>query len=302
MKLHANARTCPHCRSLIVRRVIHDSQAPTTVATEFRVTSRTVHKWVTRYRREGDDGLVDKSSRPHRIPRKLLQPGKELHDAVMSLLHTPPADSGFNRATWRMSDLRSVLSAKGTVATQNNIRAVIKGAGYRWKQARVTLTSVDPNYREKLGAIRARLSNFADDEAFFSIDEFGPFAVKTRAGRSLQAPNMVQMVPQWQRSRGSIIFSAALELSKNQVIYAFSERKNTAETIRLIELIRRSYAGYRRLYRTIEDAQAAIVRYIDERNSAFRENPRRAGRSIWGKEQVLSEFRETNNCKDVRYR
>ena len=55
-------------------------------------------------------------------------------------------------------------------------------------------------------------------------------------------------------------------------------------------------------YRTIEDAQAAIVRYIDERNSAFRENPRRAGRSIWGKEQVLSEFRETNNCKDVRYR
>jgi hypothetical protein len=87
-----------------------------------------------------------------------------------------------------MSDLRAVLAGKGTVATQNNIRAVIKSAGYRWKQARVTLTSVDPNYREKLAAIRATLSNLADDEAFFSIDEFGPFAVKTRAGRSLQAP------------------------------------------------------------------------------------------------------------------
>jgi transposase len=367
MKLHANARTCPHCRSLIVRRVIDDSQPPTTVATEFRVTSRTVHKWVTRYRKEGEDGLVDKSSRPHRIPRKLLQPGKELHDAVMSLLHTPPADSGFNRATWKMSDLRAVLAAKGAVATQNNIRAVIKNAGYRWKQARVTLTSVDPNYREKLAAIRATLSNLADDEAFFSIDEFGPFAVKTRAGRSLQAANTVQTVPKWQKSRGSITFSAALELSRNQIIYAFSEKKNTAETIHLIELFRKCYAGYRRLflswdaapwhasktlieriqflnqwakhdaapqieimplpsgaqflnviesvfsgmaraiihnsdYRTVEDAQTAIVRYIDERNSAFRENPRRAGRSIWGKERTASEFLDTNNCKDVRYR
>jgi hypothetical protein len=55
-------------------------------------------------------------------------------------------------------------------------------------------------------------------------------------------------------------------------------------------------------YRTVEDAQTAIVRYIDERNSAFRENPRRDGRSIWGKERTASEFLDTNNCKDVRYR
>ncbi len=55
-------------------------------------------------------------------------------------------------------------------------------------------------------------------------------------------------------------------------------------------------------YRTVEGAQTAIVRYIDERNSAFRENPRRAGRSIWGKERTASEFLDTNNCKDVRYR
>jgi transposase len=112
MRLHANARTCPHCRSLIVRRVIDDSQPPTKVATEFRVGSRTVHKWVRRYQKEGADGLLDKSSRPHKIPRQQLQPGKELHDAVMSLLHTPPAESGFNRTTWRMSDLSATSRRK----------------------------------------------------------------------------------------------------------------------------------------------------------------------------------------------
>jgi hypothetical protein len=48
-------------------------------------------------------------------------------------------------------------------------------------------------------------------------------------------------------------------------------------------------------YRTVEDAQTAIVRYIDERNSAFRENPLRAGRSIWGKERTASEFLDTHD-------
>jgi len=49
-------------------------------------------------------------------------------------------------------------------------------------------------------------------------------------------------------------------------------------------------------YSTVEAAQAAIVRYIDDRNSAFREKPIKAGRSIWRKERVPSEFLETNNC------
>jgi hypothetical protein len=44
MKLHANARTCFHCRSLIVSRVIDKREAPSAVADEFRVTPRTVHR------------------------------------------------------------------------------------------------------------------------------------------------------------------------------------------------------------------------------------------------------------------
>ena len=248
MKLHANARTCFHCRSLIVSRVIDKREAPTFVADEFRVTPRTVHKWVRRFRTSGFEGLQDGSSRPHRIPRQQLKPDNELHDAVFSLLHTPPSDSGFNRTTWRLSDLRMVLLARGTVASQRNISAVIKRAGYRWKQARVTLTSKDPEYRNKVEVIHNALSQLADDEAFFSIDEFGPFAVKMRGGKSLQAPRELRMVPQWQVSKGSLIVIAALDLSKNQVLHFFSEEKNTREIVKLIELIRNRYKRYRRVY------------------------------------------------------
>jgi hypothetical protein len=84
--------------------------------------------------------------------------------------------------------------------------------------------------------------------SLFSIDEFGPFAVKMRGGKSLQGPKQLRMVPQWQVSKGSLIVSAALDLSKNQVQHFFSERKNTCETIKLVELIRKEYKSYRRVY------------------------------------------------------
>lgn len=129
MKIHAGARTCPHCRALIVNRVIEEGQTTTEAARQFRVSVPTVIKWVKRYRREGADGLKDKSSRPHRIPRQLLKPGEELHDAVMSVLHTPPSDCGFNRTTWRLHDLRDALAAKGVVASRSNIGQVIREAG-----------------------------------------------------------------------------------------------------------------------------------------------------------------------------
>src|SRR4051812_22714796 len=109
MKLHANARTCFHCRSLIVGRIVDDHRTPASVAADFRVAPRTVCKWVERFRAYGLDGLRDRNSRPHRIARRYLQPGNELHHAVFAVLHSPPSASGFNRTTWKLPDLVRVL-------------------------------------------------------------------------------------------------------------------------------------------------------------------------------------------------
>jgi transposase len=265
VKIHAGARTCPHCRALIVNRVIEEGQTTTEVARQFRVSVPTVIKWVRRYRRDGADGLSDKSSRPHRIPRQLLKPGKELHDAVMSVLHTPPIDCGFNRTTWRLRDLRGALAAKGVVASQSNIRQAIRDAGYQWKKARVSLTSRDPEYRSKLDAIKAALAGLGPDEAFFSIDELGPVAVKMRGGLSLQGPNTVRTIPQWQKSRGAFILTAALELSKNQITYFFSDAKNTKETIHLIEVLRRAHRGDRNAYLSWDAAPWHSSKKLEDR-------------------------------------
>ena len=55
-------------------------------------------------------------------------------------------------------------------------------------------------------------------------------------------------MPQWQKSKGSLIVTAALELSQNQVVHFYSDRKNSDEMCKLIDVLRRKYTVYRRIY------------------------------------------------------
>jgi transposase InsO family protein len=69
MRLHANARTCPHSRRLICERVAAGWRVAD-AAQAAGVSSRTAAKWLARYRLEGLEGVVDRSSRPRRMPRR----------------------------------------------------------------------------------------------------------------------------------------------------------------------------------------------------------------------------------------
>ena len=73
MKLHGNARTCPHSRRLIALRVLEQgwtlAQASCRKATA-KARVRTASKWVCRYRAEGEDGLHDRSSEPLSSPTR----------------------------------------------------------------------------------------------------------------------------------------------------------------------------------------------------------------------------------------
>ena len=69
MKLHANARTCPKSRRLLVDRI--DAGWSVMEAAEAAgITDRTARRWMARWRVEGPMGLLDRSSAPKRIPHK----------------------------------------------------------------------------------------------------------------------------------------------------------------------------------------------------------------------------------------
>lgn len=68
---HPSARLTVFSRQLLVKRVVVDGWPTATVAEQLGVSRATAYKWVRRYRAEGLPGLEDRSSRPHRCPRRL---------------------------------------------------------------------------------------------------------------------------------------------------------------------------------------------------------------------------------------
>jgi transposase len=194
-----------------------------------------------------------------------------LQNTLFSVLHTPPSAYGINRTSWRMPDLRRVLAEKGQKACPQVIREIIRAAGYSWKKARKVLTSTDPQYQEKLAKIQSILSTLGPKERFFSIDEYGPFAVKMQGGRSLTPPGKVRVVPQRQKSKGSLIVTAALELSTNQVTHFYSEKKNSAEMIKLLEILVKQYADTDKIYMSWDaaswHASKLFYKRVDQINS-----------------------------------
>src|SRR5712691_2869514 len=68
---HRRARLTPFGRLLIVQRVDELGWTVAEAASAAGVSRSTAHKWVRRYREEGEAGLVDRSSRPRHCPNAL---------------------------------------------------------------------------------------------------------------------------------------------------------------------------------------------------------------------------------------
>jgi transposase len=216
---------------------------PGQIAAFLCIRRNTVRRYLSDFKKGGVQCVL---VRTRKGVRKAANP--EYAAAVFKTLHTPPSAFGFNRTTWRMEDLHAVLSRQGVPICKANIHTIIKKAGYTFRKARRVLTSTDPEYREKLLKITQILAGLKPDEKFFSIDEYGPFSVRMMGGRALTEPGEVRTVPLRQKSKGRLIATAALELSTNQLTHFYSEKKNTDEMIRLLDLLISKYRDQSRIF------------------------------------------------------
>lgn len=196
---------------------------------------------------------------------------------LFKILHNPPANYGFNRTSWRQDDIKKVMDEKGLKICKGYIKTIIKKSGYQYKKAKTVLTSNDPEYKQKVQVIKSILANLGSKEKFFSVDEFGPFAIKIHGGISLVPPGQTKTVPQWQKSKGSLIITAALELSTNQVTHFYSDRKNTNEMIKLLEILINKYKDENCIYFSWDaaswHASKKFINKVEEINSdKFRMN------------------------------
>jgi transposase InsO family protein len=88
MKLHANAKTCPKSRRLLVRRVRDEGWSVMAAASAAGISERSAYRWLRRFREEGVAGLCDRSAAPKRIPRKTPAERVEAIEALRRLRMT----------------------------------------------------------------------------------------------------------------------------------------------------------------------------------------------------------------------
>ena len=77
---HRNARLNVRGRRLLVERVCEQGWAVAHAAKAQGVSRQCAHRWIKRFRDEGEDGLHDRSSRPHRCPN---QTSVEVEEAIV---------------------------------------------------------------------------------------------------------------------------------------------------------------------------------------------------------------------------
>ena len=135
------------------------------VSQMLNISKTTVNRYYKNYKikREPDFFIIIKTG-----PKSCKRKDPEYINAIFSILHSPPSSFGINRTTWRLQDIKEVMSDKGFSISKAYISKVIKDAGYNYRKSRTVLTSNDPEYREKLKNITKILSNLKPTEKFFS--------------------------------------------------------------------------------------------------------------------------------------
>jgi transposase len=117
MDVHKNARLTPRGRMVMVNRVLR-GETPKAAATASGVSQRTLRRWMERYRIDGETGMMDRSSTPHRSPRAIARGTARRIVTLRQRRHTMPAIAqqlAVSRATVSRVLARAGLSTPASV-------------------------------------------------------------------------------------------------------------------------------------------------------------------------------------------
>jgi transposase InsO family protein len=102
MRIHKNARLTPKGRLELARSVVQGGASLVQVAGQYRVSTRTAAKWVNRFKADGEAGLVDRSSRPHKLravtPARIVRRIEKLRRQRMTIVRIA-SEVGVSRST-----------------------------------------------------------------------------------------------------------------------------------------------------------------------------------------------------------
>jgi transposase len=138
------------------------------ICSAINLSRQSYHRYVRLFEEGGAAALF-----PARVSPLRKFDKESVKKAAFALLHQPPRNFGINRTTWKMADLSRIMKETGEPAGEGVIRKIAKEAGYRWRKARVVLTSNDAEFSEKLHRIQSILSGLKRTRRSFQSTNLG---------------------------------------------------------------------------------------------------------------------------------
>ena len=217
-----------------------------------------------------------------KVPKKRLNPNSAQKRSemkrkrVIEILHQKPRSIGINRSNWSQPSIATAYQEMyGEHISTSTIGELIRKSGYSIRKARRVLTSPDPDYVEKVELLLAKLHSLKSEEMFFFIDEIGPMQVNKYGGRTYVKKGEIKSIPQIQTSKGTIISSAALSATTNQLTWLFGKSKDTSSMMDLIEILFDQYQEKTKLFITWDAASwhssKNLVDWLDKFNNRTKE-------------------------------
>ncbi|MEN6439988.1 MAG: IS630 family transposase [Syntrophobacter sp.] len=230
----------------------------------------TIYRWLQKFKDERTEFIVQKRHSP---AQKLLKQDRKTR--IVDILHASPSLYGINRTSWSYPTLTQAYNQLyNDKVSESIVGRALKTIGYSWRRARKVLTSKDPQYREKVDRVLAVLQNLQEGEAFFFIDEAGPYQVRKWGGKSLTLGEDVQTVPQFQKPKGRVMLIGALEAVTNQMTWAWIENKGVQTICTFLTLLHEKYAAFAKLFLTWDALSShrskTVSKLIDKMNSDAR--------------------------------
>ncbi|WP_183558481.1 IS630 family transposase [Mucilaginibacter sp. SP1R1] len=215
---------------------------------QIECTYATMLHWLRTYERQGLEALSRPGNRKP-ISKERQAAIEKRTDEVIHMVRQSPKLYGIDKTSWTITDLAYAYGkTSGKPVSYSSVGNYLKNRGVRFRRSREVLVSHDPLFREKYDHLQQTLSNLGKKEKFFSIDEYGPKAIRPKGGRQLVRKGELPIYYKVDKSKGCFICTCALELSTNQLTWFYSGKKDTDEMIRLIDILTLQYQDQERLY------------------------------------------------------
>jgi transposase len=146
----SDAFTLRRCQILLASNQGH---TPQQISAQLSCSDQCVWEAIHAFHREGLAGLKAKSHATHTNQAAIDVAGLE---RLRGLLHQSPGQLGQNTSLWTLKGLAQASLAQGITSREvsdETIRRALKKLRKNWKQTKKWITSPDPRYEQKRGAV-----------------------------------------------------------------------------------------------------------------------------------------------------